>query len=43
MGIPSNWPPAYKRAMLLTASFIVLIGYLSTCLALIRLATLLIH
>jgi hypothetical protein len=43
MGTPSSWPPAYKRAVLLTASFIVLMGYLTMCLTLIRLSVLLIH
>jgi hypothetical protein len=43
MGTPSSWPLAYKRAVLLTASFIVLTGYLAMCLALTRLSILLIH
>ena len=43
MGIPSSWPPAYKRAVLLIASFIVLTGYLAICLALTRLSALLIR
>ena len=43
MGTPSSWPPAYKRAVLLTASFVVLTGYLAMCLALIRVSVLLIH
>ncbi len=43
MGTPSNWPVAYKRAVLLTASTIVLAGYLATCLALMKLSVLLIR
>jgi hypothetical protein len=43
MGTPSSWPPACKRAVLVTASFVVLMGYLTMCVALIRLSVLLIH
>ena len=43
MGNPSCWPLAYKRAVLLTASFIVLLAYLAMCLALMRLSLLVLH
>jgi hypothetical protein len=43
MGIPSSWPLPYKRAVLMTASFIILMGYLTLCLALLRLPVLLVH
>ena len=43
MGIPSSWPLAYKRAVLVTASLIVLTAYLTTCLALTQLSVLFVH
>ena len=43
MGTPYNWPIAYKRAVLLTASLCVLVAYLTLCVGVMRLSTLLLH
>jgi hypothetical protein len=43
MGIPSSWPLAYKRVVLLAAFVIVLVSYFVMCLALARLSVLFIH
>jgi hypothetical protein len=43
MGTPSSWPLPCKRAVLLTATLVVLASYFALCLALMRLSVLFLH
>ncbi len=43
MGTPYNWPISYKRVVLVAASLLVLAAYLTLCVGVMRLSTLLLH